>query len=228
MNDVSPIAAILGGLLSFLSPCVLPVLPVYIASMVGPEVFNDNSSKHRLTIFLHSLAFVAGFSAIFIFLGTSLGLFGLSIGEHLLLVRRIAGSLMIFFGIFMLAAPKISWLNYEKRLKVNPGISSSYLRSLAIGMLFAIAWTPCVGPLLGSILTLAFSSGSAWQGAYLLSLYSLGMGIPFLILGLIFNSIFPILKRISRYSSYVYFFCGLILIAVGILVIINKLNWFSL
>jgi cytochrome c-type biogenesis protein len=227
MDSISPLVAFVGGLISLLSPCLLPIIPVYIASLSGPEIFQSGVGGRRLTVFFHSLGFIVGFSAVFIALGTGAGLIGFSISSHLLLVHRISGILMILFGLFLLAAPKISWLNYEKRLAPSQSITTGYLRSLLLGVLFALAWTPCVGPVLGSILTLAFNSGSGWQGGYLLAFYSLGVGLPFLIIGLLFDSVLPWLKRINRYSAYIYIFSGLLLIATGILILINKLTWFS-
>jgi cytochrome c-type biogenesis protein len=224
MNTISPLVAFLGGLLSFLSPCVLPMIPVYIASLVGPEIFAEGPSKHRLIIFFHSASFVVGFSAVFVLLGTGAGYIGLAVSTHLSLVRQISGGLMILFGIFMLAATKFSWLNYEKRLSSGKSVSGGYLRSLIIGIIFAIAWTPCVGPILGSILTLAMGSESALSGSYLLAIYSLGAGLPFLVIGLAFDSVFPVLKKINRYSSYIYVVCGLLLIGIGILILIDKLR----
>jgi cytochrome c-type biogenesis protein len=228
MESLSPLIAFTGGLLSLLSPCVLPMVPVYIASLSGPEILQSGSSKHRLTIFLHSLCFVIGFSIVFIILGTGAGLIGQTINQHFLVVRWIAGSLMILFGLFMLATNWIPWLNFEKRLSPNSGITGGYLRSLMIGILFALAWTPCVGPILGGILTLAMNSESAWRGGLLLAFYSIGLGLPFLIIGLAFDSLRPWLKRISRYSSWFYTISGLLLVAIGILILINKLSWFSI
>jgi len=133
--------------------------------------------------------------------------------------------LLIFFGLFLLASLKVSWLNYEKRLAVSRSITTGYLRSLLIGAIFSLAWTPCVGPILGGILALAWSSETAWHGAYLLALYSLGLGIPFLIIGAAFDSITPLLKRIYRYSRAIYIFSGVLLIAVGILILTDRLGW---
>ena len=228
MDGLSPLVSFVGGLLSLLSPCILPVIPVYIASLAGPEIFQAGIRGHRLTVFYHSLSFIAGFSVVFILLGAGAGLIGFTIGPYLSLVRWIAGSLMILLGLFMLAAPRVSWLNYEKRLNPNMSVTSGYLRSLILGILFAFAWTPCVGPVLGGILTLAFNSESAWQGSYLLAFYSLGVALPFLVIGLAFDSLIPLIKRVYRYSAYIYIISGLLLISVGILILINRLSWFSL
>ena len=227
MDGISPAAAFTGGLLSLLSPCILPMIPVYLASLCGPELLRNGVRGRRLAVFYHPLSFIAGFSVIFIILGTGAGLIGLTISSHLFLVRRISGSLMILFGLFLLAAPKVPWLNYEKRLNPAGSLATGYLRSLVLGVLFALAWTPCVGPVLGSILTLAFNSGSGWQGGYLLAFYSLGLGLPFLVIGLAFDSVLPVIKQVTRYSAYIYFAGGLLLIGVGILILIDKLSWFS-
>ncbi len=225
MEHISLLVAFSAGLLSFLSPCVLPLVPVYLASLCGPEILEPRVNRSRVPIFLHSLSFVAGFSTVFISLGASAGLAGLAISSNL--TGKIAGSLLIAFGLFMLAAPKIPWLNYERRLTPSLGNTTGYLRSFLIGAIFSLAWTPCVGPILGGILTLAWSSETAWHGAYLLAIYSLGLGLPFLIMGAAFDSITPLLKTIGRYSSIIYIISGLLLIAVGLLVLTNNLIWFN-
>ncbi len=128
----------------------------------------------------------------------------------------------------MLAALKIPWLNYEKRLAPSQSIATSYLRSFLTGAIFTLAWTPCAGPILGSILTLALGSGTVWYGAYLLAIYSLGLGVPFLAIGVAFDFITPFLKRIYRYSTAIYIFSGILLIAVGILILTNNLIWLQI
>jgi len=226
MEEISLLVAFGAGLLSFLSPCVLPLVPVYLASLAGPEIFDDKITRKRMPVFLHSLSFVIGFSIVFTILGAGAGLVGLAISSHLAVIRQIAGSLLIVFGLFILAALKVPWLNYEKRLSSSLGTTTSYLRSLLTGGIFSLAWTPCVGPILGGILTLALGSETAGQGAYLLAIYSLGLGIPFLTIGIAFDFITPLLKRIYRYSSLIHIISGLLLIAVGILILTNRLVWF--
>jgi len=223
--EISLLVAFSAGLLSFLSPCVLPLVPVYLASVCGPEILESEAKRGRIPIFLHTLSFVVGFSVVFIILGASVGLVGFALGSSLL-VDRIAGSLLIAFGLFLLATLKLPWLNYEKRLTPSLGATTGYLRSFLIGAVFSLAWTPCVGPVLGGILTLALRSEMAWRGTYLLATYSLGLGLPFLIMGLAFDSIAPLLKRIRRYSTYIYIVSGLLLIAVGVAVLTSNLTWF--
>jgi len=226
MTEPIPLLVAFGaGLASFLSPCVLPLVPVYLASLCGPEIFEPKVHRIRMPIFLHSLSFVIGFSIVFILLGAGAGLAGFAIGAHLVVVRQIVGSLLIVFGLFLLAAQRVPWLNFEKRLNPSRGIATGYLRSMLTGGIFSLAWTPCVGPILGGILALALGSETAWHGAYLLAVYSLGLGLPFLIVGAAFDSITPLLKRIYRYSTAIYIFSGVLLIAVGILILTNKLIW---
>jgi len=226
MEQTSLFVAFGAGLLSFLSPCVLPLVPVYLASLCGPEIFEPEINRSRLPIFFHSLSFVLGFSLVFTILGASAGLAGFALGANLALTHTIAGSLLIVFGLFLLAALKIPWLNYERRLAPSLGTTASYLRSLILGAIFSLAWTPSVGPRLGGILTLAWGSETAWRGAYLLASYSLGLGLPFLVIGVTFDSIRPLLRRIHRYSTWSYVISGLLLIAVGILILTNTLTWF--
>jgi len=225
MEQVSLLVAFGAGLLSFLTPCVLPLVPVYLASVCGPEILEAGAEKRRLSVFFHSLSFVVGFSLVFTILGASVGLLGFTLGVNTALSRTIAGGLLIAFGLFLLASLKIPWLNYEKRLASSAGTTAGYLRSLIIGAIFSLAWTPCVGPILGGILTIAWSSETAWQGAYLLAIYSLGLGLPFLVLGAAFDSVRPLLRRIQRYSTWSYIISGLLLIAVGILILTGNLSW---
>ncbi len=145
---------------------------------------------------------------------------------HSAVIRQVVGSLLIVFGLFILAALKVPWLNFEKRLTPSQSVTTGYLRSFLMGGIFSLAWTPCVGPTLGGILALALGSGTAWQGAYLLAVYSLGLGLPFLLIGVAFDSITPLLKHIHRYSAAIYVISGLLLIAAGILILTNRLVWF--
>lgn len=225
MEDVSIAVAFGAGLLSFFSPCVLPLVPVYLASVCGTEILEAEKQKARFAILFHSLSFVVGFTIIFVALGAAAGLAGFAIGSRPL-VLKIGGGLLIAFGLFLLASLKLPWLNYEKRLAPSLGATTGYLRSMVIGAIFSLAWTPCVGPILGSILTLAWSSETSWQGAYLLAIYSLGLGIPFLVIGLAFDFFRPLLSRLHRYSTWSYLISGLLLITVGILTLTNTLNWF--
>jgi cytochrome c-type biogenesis protein len=227
MGEISLLVAFSAGLLSFLSPCVIPLVPVYLASLCGPEIFNTEVNRKRIPVFLHSLSFVIGFSIVFSLWGAGAGLIGSTLSSHADLIRKIVGSLLIAFGLLMLASQKVPWLNYEKRLAPPKSMATGYLRSLLTGSIFSLAWIPCVGPILAGIVTLALSSETAGQGAYLLAIYSLGLGLPFLMVGAIFDTITPLLRRIHRYSRLTYVVASALLIAMGILTLTNNLTWFQ-
>jgi cytochrome c-type biogenesis protein len=227
MDNISLAVAFTGGLLSFLSPCVLPLVPVYLASLVGPELLDANRSGIRVPTFFHSLSFVIGFSLIFTTLGAIAGLTAFAINPSVALLNKISGSLLIAFGVFILAALKIPWLNYERRFRPALGGTTGYVRSFLIGATFSLAWTACVGPLLAGILAIAMNTATAWQGAYLLAIYSLGLGLPFLLIGAAFASLAPVLRRIQRYSRAIHVASGLLLIIIGALVLTNRMLWLS-
>jgi cytochrome c-type biogenesis protein len=222
-ENVSLLVAFGGGLLSFLSPCVLPMVPVYLATLNGPEIFERKGT--RVPALLHSLGFVLGFTLVFVVLGAVFGLTGYAVRPDYPLLRTIAGWLLIAFGVFLLAATRVPWLNFEKRLTPSVGGRTGYLRSFAIGGTFSLGWTACIGPILGSILTIASTRATAWQGAYLLAVYSLGLGLPFLVVGAAFDRVLPFLKRLQRYSGIVHIVSGLLLIAVGVLVLTGAITW---
>ena len=225
MPSITFPVALAAGLLSFLSPCVLPLVPVYIANIAGSSVLTASPPSRRY-IFLHTLSFVAGFSLVFVILGASMGLLGAMVPLGPL--RNIAGVLLILFGLFLIAATKVSWLNYEKHLLPNRARGTGYLRSLSIGAIFSLAWTPCVGPVLGGILTLAWSSQTAWQGVYLLLGYSLGLGLPFIAIGLALGAVSPYLRWLNRHAYITLIVSGVLLITIGILILTGKLAYLSM
>ena len=214
--------ALVAGALSFLSPCILPLVPVYIANVAGNSALTA-SPPGRRHIFLHTLSFVVGFSCVFIALGASLGLLGAMVPFGLL--RKVAGSLLIAFGLFLLAATKIPWLNYVKRLTPVKAGGSGYLRSLAIGVVFSLGWTPCVGPVLGSILALAWTSQTAWQGIYLLAAYCVGLGLPFIVVSLALGAASRYLRWLSRHAIITLAVSAALLIGAGILMLTDRLAY---
>lgn len=224
--EITLLVAFGAGLLSFLSPCVIPLVPAYLGSLAGPEILDSETKRNRFSIFLHSLAFVIGFSVVFTLLGAAAGLAGFVFSLYSAVIGQVAGGLLIVFGLLMLAALKVPWLNYERRLSPSLGSTSGYLRSLLIGAIFPIAWIPCTSWVLGGILMLAGTLETAWQGASLLAVYSLGIGLPFLVVGAAFDFVAPRLRNLSGYSSWVYIISGLLLIVVGVLILTGKLNWF--
>lgn len=225
MENISFIAAFGAGLVSFVTPCVLPLVPVYIASLVGPEILDPKTSARRMPVFFHSLSFVVGFTLVFTLMGALVGLAGIAINPQSVIVQNISGSLLLLFGLFMLLSLKIPWLNYEKRMSPSLGRTSGYLRSLLIGGIFTLAWTPCLSPILGGVLTLALNTDTAWNGTFLLASYSLGLGLPFLIIGASFGFFMPLLKRFNRYSNLIYIISGILLVVIGILILTGNLDW---
>ena len=222
MSGFSLPIAFAAGVLSFLSPCILPLVPVYLAILAGASAVSQGS---RWLTSLRAISFVAGFSLIFIGLGASAGLIGAMVPPGLL--RRIAGALLILFGLFLLASLKFPWLNYELRFGRFSG-KTGYLHSFLVGAAFSLGWTPCVGPILGGILALASSSQTLWQGVYLLATYSLGLGIPFIAAGLAVGSATPVIHWLTRRGSIISALSGLLLIGVGAGVLTNVFARFSL
>lgn len=227
MDEISVIIAFGAGLASFLSPCILPLVPVYLASLMGTQVLDTGVSKVRLPVFLHSLSFILGFSLVFVTLGAVAGLTGFAVNPSVALLNKISGSLLVAFGVLMLAARKVPWLNYERRLSSPQIKAPGYARSFVIGATFSMAWGACATPILGGILAIALNTATAWRGAYLLAVFSLGLGVPFMFMGVAFDYLAPFLKRLNRYSGAINIASGTVLIAVGVLVFLNKLNWFS-
>ncbi len=223
MTDVSLPVAFGAGVVSFASPCVLPMVPIYLANLGGAAALSPEA--RRRTIFLHAISFVAGFSIVFIGLGASLGLLGIVFPVDVL--RIIGGVVLLLFGLFLLAATRVPWLNYEIHLSKSFGGSTGYLRSLLMGGAFSLGWTPCVGPILGGILMLAMTEQTAWQGAYLLAAYSLGLGIPFIAVGLALGAALPVIRWLRRRSNVISIISGILLIAIGILMLTNTLAHFS-
>lgn len=224
MENISALAAFVAGLLSFLSPCVLPMVPIYLASLAGPEILEARTDKRSAHIFLHSLAFVIGFAAVFVILGAGAALAGFAISAHIAIIQKVAGIVIIVLGALLLASQKVPQLNFQKRLSPARSSATGYLRSFSTGAIFALAWTPCVGYALGGILMLAMVSETAWHGALLLAIYSLGLGLPFLIIGAAFDAVTPLLKRLSRYSKVIYIISGALLIWIGIFIATGRLT----
>ncbi len=216
MENVSVLAAIGAGFLSFLSPCVLPLVPIYLAGLAGPEILEAKTDKRSAHVFLHTLAFVAGFAVVFVIVGAGAGLAGLAIGAHIDTIRFVASILLIVFGAILLLSIRFPRLNFAKHMSPSKSRATGYARSFITGAIFTMVLTPCVGPILGGILTLAAASQTAAQGAALLGVYSLGLGIPFLIIGAAFDAVLPVLRRVQKYSWIVYIVGGAVLVGIGI------------
>jgi cytochrome c-type biogenesis protein len=227
--DLSPVGiggAYLAGLASFLSPCVFPLVPgylSYLAGTAGLEARRDASPSHlRWQVALHAVSFVLGFSLIFVALGATASSLGDFLRSNETTVRQVAGVLIIVAGLQVSGVLQILPLMRERRLEVDRG-DPALIKSGLIGMAFGAGWTPCVGPFLGSILTLAAASGSLREGVVLLLVYSLGLGLPFLITGLLIDRMTPAFRRISPLIPVINLASGVLLIGMGALVLSGTL-----
>lgn len=222
MPDITFLGAFTGGIASFASPCVLPLVPAYLANIAGASVLTPDLADRR-HVLLHTISFIVGFSLVYTPLGALLGLVGAAAPQGVL--QKVAGALLIAFGVFLIAATKVPWLNYEKRLNFNIAKGSGYIRSLLIGVIFSLGWIPCTSPILGSIAAVAASSQTAWRGAYLLFAYCLGLGLPFIAVGLAWGSASRYIKWLSRHAFTISIVAGVLLIAIGILMLTGYIEY---
>lgn len=218
----------IAGVLTFLAPCTLPLVPGYLGFISGVSLDDirdpTKASRARRRIFLNGLLYVLGFSIVFIILGSLVGFAGSLLGQYRLWLTRIGGLLVIFFGLYMMHILKLPVLSAEKHFLpvrfLKPGHPTS---SFLFGVAFAFGWTPCVGPVLGSILALAATSTTIAQGAFLLTVFSLGLAVPFLLIAVGIGSIAPRLTKLERYLHGVSIAGGAFLVFVGMLLLTNRL-----
>ena len=227
MINLSIGLALLAGLASFLSPCVFSLVPVYISYLGGRsagQITMEGGKTNRFDTLFHGLAFVLGFSVVFVTLGIAAGVLGAALAPIRYWLTRVGGIVVILFGIHMTGLIRIPFLDYDLRLFSPLKISTGLLPSFLMGVFFSAGWTPCVGPVLGAILTLALNGGSLAKGALLLATYSLGLGIPFLVAALTIEWFSQLLKRYSKFLHYVEIAMGIVLIIVGIMLFLGTFN----
>ncbi|HXF95002.1 MAG TPA: cytochrome c biogenesis protein CcdA [Gemmatimonadales bacterium] len=218
-NSVSFGLAFLAGLLSFLSPCVLPLIPSYVGFLTGLSV--EELEVRRRAALLHGLWFVAGFGLIFMALGASASALGNLLGEYQLWVGRVGGVLVIFFGLYLLGVIRPALLMRERSLRLAQK-PLGYLGSAFVGITFGAAWTPCVGPILGAILTLAAARTTVGEGTALLGVYAAGLAVPFLITAAALDRFLAWFQRFRPYIVWVDRVAGAILIVLGILLVTDR------
>lgn len=218
--------AFLAGLASFLSPCVFALVPAYVAYLGGRSAMADNNKggSHTWLTLSHGLAFVLGFSLVFILLGLLSSALGAVLYDFQWLLSRIGGLIVIAFGVHLTGLIRIPFLDYDLRPQNQPQRQRGYLSSALMGVFFSAGWSPCIGPVLGAILTLAINGGSLVQGGSLLAAYSLGLAIPFLLAATQISWVSYLLKRYGKLSHLVERAMGIILIAVGILLLSGRLS----
>jgi cytochrome c-type biogenesis protein len=204
--------AFAAGLLSFLSPCVLPLVPSYIGFLTGMTL-PEMTGRRRIAV-LHALLFVAGFSLVFVLLGASATALGSALKYYQTWIARIGGVLVILFGLLCLGVVKVGFLEQERRLQLQHK-PVGFLGSAVVGMAFGAGWTPCIGPVLGAILSLAATSDSVTRGMLLLGVYSAGLAVPFLVAAIAVESFLDWFQRFRRFLPWVMRVSGVLLIFVG-------------
>ncbi len=224
MAETTLLLAFAAGLLSFLSPCVLPLMPGFMAYLSGTTP--SEAKHHKKALFLNSLFFVLGFSLIFAALGVLLNTLLESVAyDAQIWLARIGGAIIIAFGLFLLGIIKPKFMMQEKKLHVKKKFKNQYLTSFVFGAAFAVGWTPCVGVILGGVLALAITQPAL---AFLLLLaYSLGLGLPFLVLGLFMDKALILIKKSGTFFKYFNIVVGILMLLLGVLVLLNKLYLIS-
>ena len=227
-DQVTLLAAFAAGFLSFVSPCVLPLIPGYVSFISGLslEEMRDASaapSSSRRQVLVTSLAFVLGFSLVFVALGASASAIGRFLMDKLPLLGKVAGAIIIIFGLHTMGVFRIAALETEKRVHAQRKPAGP-LGALLVGIAFAFGWTPCIGPILGGILVVAGSRETVAEGVMLLGVYSLGLGIPFLLTSVAINRFFSVTARIRKHYHAIEMVSGALLVTIGVLIFTGQLT----
>ena len=222
-ETVSFQAAFAAGLLSFFSPCILPLIPAYFTFITGLSVdeLTSDSKKTRQKIIFATFAYVCGFSFVFILLGASASFMGGFVSRYSDIIRYAGGVIILVFGLHLLGVINIKGLNFEKKIHLSEKPIHLF-GTFIIGMAFGAGWSPCIGPMLGSILILAGTQATVTKGMLLLAVYSAGLALPFILISFFINKIFEFMKRATKFIIYVNKMSGFLLIIVGILLITDK------
>ena len=221
--SIGILVAFLAGILSFLSPCVLPLVPSYVSFVTGmglEELESGGNDVKRITL-VHSLLFVGGFSLIFVLMGASATFIGQFLRDQQEFIARVGGVIIIIFGLVLLGVVPIQALNREKRVQFQRK-PVGYAGTMAVGAAFGAGWVPCIGPILGSILTLAATRASVTEGVGLLGVYSAGLAIPFVVSSVALTAFMSWFQNFRKYLRYVEWVAGILLIFVGLLLITGK------
>lgn len=233
-TQLSIFVAFSAGLLSFVSPCVLPLIPSFVTYITGLTFEDITSNKDRAKVrsitIINSLAFIGGFTTVFVLFGGSATLIGQALLAYQDFVRKIGGILIILFGLYILGLLKLNFLSSEKKIHIE-NKPAGYFGSFIVGTAFAAGWTPCVGPILGSLLLYASTTGSVAKGMGLLAVYSLGLGLPLFISSLAINTFLSAFKVVSQYMRWITLLSGAFLIVIGVMIFTNSFtlltSWFQ-
>ena len=222
-GSVGIFVAFTAGILSFLSPCVLPLVPSYLSFITGMSLEDLQEGIDRRATLIHSVIFVAGFTAVFTLLGASASFLGQFFRQYEVWVARIGGVIIIVLGLHLMGLFRITPLLREKRVHVNDR-PAGYVGTFGVGAAFGAGWTPCIGPVLGGILTLAASGDRFWSGVGLLFVYSMGLAVPFLLSALALDRFLQAFKRFKRFLPAIQIGSGVLLVIVGVLLITGSLT----
>ena len=225
-ETVSYTAALTAGLLSFFSPCVLPLVPAYFSFITGfslEELTGEVSVEVRKKVIFSTVAYILGFSLVFILLGATATYVGGLAAKFKDWIRIIGGILILVLGIHLTGMIRIRSLDFEKRIQIRKK-PLHFLGTLVVGMAFGAGWSPCIGPLLGAILIMAGSQESVLQGVLLLGIYSAGMALPFIMISVFINFVIRFVRKASRVVKYINIAAGILLIVIGLFLLTNKLN----
>lgn len=215
ISQVSTGLSFLAGLASFLSPCVFALVPAYVGYLGGRAAGGEATENNRFVTFTHGLAFVIGFSIVFISLGVATAAAGSILFDLRTVLAKVGGIIVIIFGLHMIGVFRIKFLEYDTRVQELPDRKWGYLSSGLMGVFFSAGWAPCVGPVLGAILTLSLNGGSVSQGATLLTAYSAGLAIPFLLAALSVGWVTATLRKYGKVMHYVEIAMGVVLVIIG-------------
>lgn len=227
MENISVLFAFTAGMLSFLSPCVFPLIPAYVANLTGSTYGENRIEVTKQVLLTRSVSFILGFSIVFVLMGASASALGQIFANNRELIQKISGILIIIFGLQMAGMLNLRFLMREKRWESTPATENSIWRSLIMGISFGAGWTPCVGLALSSILLMAGSAQTVYSGMFLLLIYSLGLGIPFLAISVIITYSLKIVKSINNKLGLLSSISGWILVAMGFLLLTGQLQKMS-
>jgi len=228
-ESISYPAALAAGLLSFFSPCILPLIPAYFTFITGmslDELTGAQSNRVRLRVIGATLSYVLGFSLVFVLMGASASFIGKAVFTYRDIIRMIGGVLIILLGVHMTGLIRFRPLEFERRLEIRKK-PLHFLGTFFVGMAFGAGWSPCIGPLLGSILIVAGNQDTVADGIGLLSVYAAGLAIPFLLLSIFVNSILTFIKKASWSIRYINITAGALLVILGLLLVTDKLALIS-
>lgn len=225
-DNVTLFAAFGAGFLSFISPCVLPLIPGYLSFVSGvslEEMRADAGPSARRQVLLTSLAFVLGFSLVFIALGATASVLGRFLFRYNNIIGKVAGVLVIIFGLHTMGVFRIPFLEQQKRMQAG-GKPKTILGAVLVGMAFGFGWTPCIGPILSGILVLAGTKETVSEGVVMLAVYSLGLGVPFILTALAINKFFAATGKVRRYYHAIEVTSGALLVAIGVLLFTDRMT----